>query len=58
VRYGDQRALVQGSPHRYGLPVLLGLVGIGGVGSLLLRLLLAMAPGSRRTRTTPNPDDA
>lgn len=47
VRYGDQRALVQGSPHRYGLPALLGLVGIGGVGSLLGRYLLTLAP--RRT---------
>jgi hypothetical protein len=43
-RYGDPRALVQGSPHRYGLPVLLGLVGIGGVASLLGRYLLGLAP--------------
>lgn len=49
VAYGGPRALVQGSPHRYGLPALLGLVGIGGVGSLLVRLLLSMAPASRRT---------
>jgi plastocyanin len=49
IRYGDPQALVQSSPHRYGLPALLGLVGIVGVASLLLRLLLSMAPGSRRT---------
>jgi plastocyanin len=49
IAYGGPRALVQGSPHRYGMPALLGLVGVAGVGSLLLRLLLTMAPASRRT---------
>jgi plastocyanin len=49
IRYGAQRALIQGSPHRYGLPALIGAVGIGGVASLIVRFLLTMAPGSRRT---------
>lgn len=49
IRYGDAQALVQSSPHRYGLPALLGLVGVVGVASLLLRLLLSIAPGTRRT---------
>lgn len=49
IRYGDPQALVQSSPHRYGLPVLIGLVGIAGVASLLLRLLLSISPASRRT---------
>ena len=44
LRYGDPQALVQGSPHRYGLPVLLALVAAGGVASLLARYLLALAP--------------
>lgn len=48
LRYGDQRALVQGSPHGFGLPVLLGLVAIGGVGSLIGRYLLSLAPTRRR----------
>jgi plastocyanin len=49
IRYGAQRALIQGSPHRYGLPVLIGAVGVGGVASLIVRFLLTMAPASRRT---------
>jgi plastocyanin len=44
------RPLVQGSPHRYGLPAALAVVGITGVASLLLRLLLA-EPAVRRRRT-------
>jgi len=44
IRYGDPQALVQGSPHRYGLPVLLGLVAAAGVASLVARYLLALAP--------------
>lgn len=44
IRYGDPQALVQGSPHRYGLPALLGLVALAGVASLLGRYLLSLAP--------------
>lgn len=44
------RGLVQGSPHRYGLPAALALVGIVGVLSLLVRILLA-EPAARRRRT-------
>lgn len=44
LRYGDPRALVQSSPHGFGLPFLLGLVAAGGVLSLLVRYLLALAP--------------
>jgi hypothetical protein len=47
LRYGDPRALVQSSPHRYGLPALLAGVGIGGVLSLLVRVLLALPEGRR-----------
>lgn len=47
VRYGDPQALVQGSPHRYGLPALLAGVGVGGVLSLLVRVLLALPEGRR-----------
>ncbi|HUR52191.1 MAG TPA: hypothetical protein VMZ11_08720 [Mycobacteriales bacterium] len=46
LRYGDPSALVQASPHRYGLPALLAGVAIGGVLSLLARYLLAL-PESR-----------
>lgn len=41
VAYGDKGGVVQGSPHRYGLPAALGVVAIVGVVSLLVRLLLA-----------------
>jgi plastocyanin len=44
------RGLIQGSPHGWGLPVVLALVGIAGVVSLLVRLLLA-EPAARRRRT-------
>lgn len=47
VRYGDPQALVQGSPHRYGLPALLAGVGIGGVLSLIVRVLLSLPEGRR-----------
>jgi len=50
VRYGDPQALVQASPHRYGLPALVSVVAIGGVLSLLGRYLLAL-PEGRRTGT-------
>ena len=44
IGYGDARALVQPSPHRYGLPALLALIGAVGVLSLLVRLLLSLKP--------------
>jgi hypothetical protein len=47
LRYGDPQALVQSSPHRYGLPALLAGVGVGGVLSLLVRVLLALPEGRR-----------
>ena len=50
LRYGDPQALVQGSPHRYGLPALLAGVGVGGVLSLLVRVLLALPEGRRPDR--------
>jgi plastocyanin len=51
VRYGVQQALVQSSPHRYGLPTLIALVCVVGVLSLLLRYLLFLAPaGAERSR--------
>ena len=50
IPYGDPQALVQSSPHRYGLPALLAGVAIGGVLSLLTRYLLAL-PEGRRTGT-------
>lgn len=45
VRYGDPQALVQSSPHRYGLPALLAGVLAGGVLSLLVRVLLWLPQG-------------
>lgn len=42
VAYGDKAALVQSSPHRYGLPMALALVLAIGVLSLIVRLLLAV----------------
>lgn len=47
VRYGDPQALVQSSPHRYGLPALVAGVALGGVLSLLARYLLALPEGRR-----------
>jgi hypothetical protein len=47
LRYGDPQALVQSSPHRYGLPALLAGVGVGGVLSLLARVLLSLPEGRR-----------
>jgi hypothetical protein len=47
VRYGEPRALVQNSPHRYGLPAVLAGLAIGGVLSLLGRYLLAQPEGRR-----------
>jgi len=49
VRYGDPQALVQSSPHRYGLPALLAGVLAGGVLSLIVRVLLWL-PEARRPR--------
>lgn len=46
------RGLVQSSPHRYGLPAALAVVGITGVASLLVRFLLAQ-PAARRRRAGP-----
>lgn len=51
--YADH-PLTQGSAHRYGLPALLAVLGITGVGSLLLRLLLAH-PAARRDPPAPAP---
>lgn len=48
IAYGGKDGVVQSSPHRYGLPAALAVVGIVGVLSLLVRLLLA-EPASRRT---------
>lgn len=48
IAYGHKSEIVQGSPHRYGLPVLLALLAAVGVLSLLVRLLLA-EPVVRRT---------
>jgi hypothetical protein len=47
LRYGDPRALVQPSPHRYGLPALVAGIAIGGVLSLLARYLLSLPEGRR-----------
>lgn len=47
IRYGDPRALAQHSPHRFGLPVLIGIVAAGGVLSLLVRYLLSLPEGQR-----------
>ena len=57
VRYGGKDGLVQPSSHRYGLPAALAVVAIVGVGSLLVRLLLAqpeaaVTDGSRGSRRT------
>ncbi len=52
ISYGDRNGVVQGSPHRYGLPAALAVVGITGIVSLLVRLLLAQ-PEARRRRTGP-----
>lgn len=41
IAYGGKNGIVQGSPHRYGLPALLAVVGIVGVLSLLVRFLLS-----------------
>jgi plastocyanin len=41
VQYADPSGLVQKSRHGYGLPTLLAVVGIVGVATLLVRLLLA-----------------
>ena len=41
IAYGGKSGIVQGSPHRYGLPAALAVVGIVGVLSLLVRFLLA-----------------
>jgi plastocyanin len=46
-RYGDPQALVQSSPHRYGLPALVAGILIGGVLSLLARYLLSLPEGRR-----------
>lgn len=42
IAYGAKTGLIQGSPHRYGLPAALAVVGIVGVLSLLVRFLLAL----------------
>lgn len=47
LRYGDPQALVQPSPHRYGLPALVAGIAIGGVLSLLARYLLSLPEGRR-----------
>ena len=47
IQYGDPRALAQHSPHRFGLPVLIGIVAAGGVLSLLVRYLLSLPEGRR-----------
>jgi hypothetical protein len=49
IRYGGKDGLVQPSSHRYGLPAALAVVGIVGVVSLLVRLLLAQPEAARRT---------
>ena len=55
VTYGDKAAIVQSSPHGFGVPVLLALLAALGVLSLIVRLLLAepaaltAEPASRRT---------
>lgn len=41
VAYGPKSELAQSSAHRFGLPVLLALLGVVGALSLLVRLLLA-----------------
>ncbi len=41
IAYGDKGAVVQGSPHRYGLPAALAVVLSVGVLSLIVRLLLS-----------------
>lgn len=47
IRYGGPQALVQSSPHRYGLPALVAGVALGGVLSLLVRYLLSLPEGRR-----------
>ena len=44
--------LAQSSPHRYGLPATLAVVAVAGVGSLLVRLLLARPAAVRRRART------
>ena len=46
LQYGGKDALVQSSPHRYGLPAALAVVLMVGVLSLIVRLLLSL-PESR-----------
>jgi plastocyanin len=50
VAYGDHRAIVQGSAHRFGLPAVLALVAAVGVLTLLGRVLLRAPEARRRVR--------
>ncbi len=50
IAYGDKAAVVQGSPHRFGLPAALAVVLMGGVLSLILRLLLSLPEARRSAR--------
>ena len=53
--YADKSGVVQRSAHGYGLPALLALVGIAGIASLLVRLLLAHPAAFRRTGSVGDP---
>lgn len=50
IAYGEKAAVVQGSPHRFGLPAALAVVLMGGVLSLILRLLLSLPEARRSSR--------
>lgn len=50
--YAGKDGIVQGSPHRYGLPAALAVVAVVGVVSLLVRLLLAQP----EARPAPTPE--
>lgn len=49
VAYGPKSAIVQSSPHSFGLPVLLALLAAVGTLSLIVRVLLAQPAPIRRT---------
>lgn len=54
--YAGKSGVVQGSAHGYGLPALLALVGIAGIASLLVRLLLTgTSTGTGRPAVRPEP---
>jgi plastocyanin len=50
VDYASPRGIVQGSSHGFGLPAALAVVGVVGVASLLVRLLMSAPEAGRAVR--------